>query len=286
MRLSGRTRVLGIFGDPVAHSLSPIMQNAALQQADVDAVYVPFHVKPSDLGDAVAAIRRLAMQGVNITVPHKETVCAHLDEIEESARLIGAVNTIVNREGRLFGYNTDAGGFLRALAEDLDFNPRDKKVLLLGAGGACRAALVALCHAGAAKVEIANRTASRSESLVKQFFAIFPDTCLEHSGLEADSLKKAAAEVDLIVNTSAVGLKGESFSLPWQDIDSRTLFYDMVYGHKETPLLQEARQRGHRAVDGLGMLAGQGEEAFQLWTDKKAPAGLMRSILQQEVSGS
>lgn len=135
VKLTGKTRVLGIFGDPVAHSLSPVMQNQALQQAGIDAVYVPFHVTAEQLPQAVASIRSLGLWGVNVTVPHKEAVFPLLDDIDPAARLIGAVNTIVNRNGRLIGYNTDGLGFLRSLAEDLHFSPDGRRILLLGAGG-------------------------------------------------------------------------------------------------------------------------------------------------------
>jgi shikimate dehydrogenase len=281
MRLRGTTRILGIFGDPVGHSLSPVMQNAALQQTGIDAVYVPFHVKAADLGEAVAAIRSLGIWGVNVTVPHKEAVCRYLDEVDASARLIGAVNTIVNRQGTLVGHNTDASGFLRALAEDLDFSAAGKRVLLLGAGGACRAAVVALCQAGVSRIAIANRTRSRAESLVREFADIFMQTRFEHFGLEPDQLKFAADNVDLLVNTSAVGLKGESFAgLPWEELIPGTAVYDMVYSLQGTPLIREAGRRGLRASGGVGMLVCQGEEAFFLWTGKKPPAGLMKKALQ------
>jgi shikimate dehydrogenase len=282
MRLRGTTRILGIFGDPVAHSLSPVMQNAALQQAGIDAVYVPFHVRAADLAEAVAAIRSLGIWGINVTVPHKEAVCSCLDEVDASARLIGAVNTIVNRQGALVGYNTDASGFLRSLAEDLDFSAAGKRVLLLGAGGACRAALAALCRSGVSRIAVANRTRSRAESLVREFAGIFPQTRFEHFGLEPGQLKFAADNVDLLVNTSAVGLKGESFTgLPWEKLVPGAAVYDMVYALQGTPLIREAGRRGLRAAGGLGMLVCQGEEAFLLWTGKKPPAGLMKNALQE-----
>jgi shikimate dehydrogenase len=285
MKLRGTTRILGIFGDPVAHSLSPLMQNAALQQTGIDAVYVPFHVKAAELAEAVGAIRFLDIWGVNVTVPHKETVCAFLDEIDASARLIGAVNTIVNRDGCLVGYNTDASGFLRSLGEDLQFTVRGKRVLLLGAGGACRAALVALCQAGASRIAVANRTLGRAEGLVGEFAGTFGDTRLESFGLDPEQLQVAARNVDLVVNTSTVGLKGESFTgLPLDDLNPGAVVYDMVYAPGATPLIREAARKGLRAADGLGMLAGQGEEAFLVWTGRKPPAGLMKRILQKEVT--
>lgn len=286
MKLSGKTRVLGIFGDPVSHSMSPPMQNKALQQAGIDAVYVPFHVQAERLPEAVEALRSLDLWGVNVTVPHKEAVCSLLDEVDASARLIGAVNTIVNRQGRLVGYNTDGKGFLHSLAEDLHLHCEGKRVLLLGAGGACRAALVSLCQAGVARIRIANRTRSRAEALVKEFAPGFPAVRFEHFGIEENDLLLATKDIDLLVNTSAVGLKGESFAgLPWADMGRDIAVYDMVYSKAGTPLVKEAVRRGHRAANGLGMLAGQGEEAFFLWTGERPEAGLMKRCLHEELTG-
>lgn len=283
MTISGRTRILGIFGDPVAHSLSPLMQNVALAAAGIDAVYVPFHVRPENLATAVAAIRSLELWGVNVTVPHKEQVAPLLDAIDPAARLIGAVNTIVNRDGVLTGYNTDAPGLLRSLAEDLRFEPAARRILLLGAGGACRAALVALGRAGAAWVGIANRTRSRAEALAAASAEPLAGTTLAPCGLDAMELSALLPQVDLLINTSAAGLKGESFTdFPWHDLAPGALVYDMVYGRGGTPFLRTARARGHRTADGLGMLAAQGEEAFFLWTGQRPPDGVMKARLLAE----
>lgn len=286
MKVSGSTRILGIFGDPVAHSLSPVMQNEALATAGIDAVYVPFHVRPDALPAAVASLRALEVWGVNVTVPHKEAVCPHLDEIDPQARMAGAVNTIVNRQGRLVGFNTDGTGLLRSLSADLDFDPRGRRILLLGAGGACRAALAALAQAGAAWVGIANRTRSRAEILAREFGELQPGTIFASYSLAPEDLSAALSGIDLLVNTSAVGLKGESFGgFPWELLDSAAAVYDMVYSRSGTPLLAIARQRGHRAADGLGMLAAQGEEAFFLWTGVRPPSGVMKRRLLAECAG-
>lgn len=280
MIVRGSTRILGILGDPVAHSLSPEMQNVALDQAGMDAIYVPFHVRPEALGAAVNGLRAMNIWGVNVTVPHKESVCQFLDEIDAEARLIGAVNTIVNRGGRLCGYNTDGRGLLRSLAEDLDFAPAGKRVLVLGAGGACRAALVALCRAGAAWVGIANRTRLRASGLAAEFAGEFPGTTLASYSLGEEDLQDFPGPIDLLLNSSTVGLQGEAFPfVPWESLAPGACLYDMVYRAAGTPLLQEGRKRGLRAGDGLGMLAAQGEEAFSLWTGSKPPSGVMKGRL-------
>jgi shikimate dehydrogenase len=280
MNIRGTTRILGIFGDPVAHSLSPLMQNEALTLAGIDAAYVPFHVRPENLAAAVAGIRSLDLWGVNVTVPHKEAVLRLLDGVDPDARLIGAANTIVNRSGVLTGYNTDAPGLLRSLAEELNFDPAGKRILVLGAGGACRAALVALGRAGAAWIGVANRTRSRAEALRAEFGDALKGTTLASSGLDAEKLSGVLPQIDLLVNTSAVGMKGESFTdFPWEALAPGALVYDIVYSRRGTPLLHVAQGRGHRVADGLGMLAAQGEEAFFLWTGRRPAAGAMKARL-------
>jgi shikimate dehydrogenase len=277
MNIRGTTRILGIFGDPVAHSLSPLMQNEALVEAGIDAAYVPFHVRPENLAAAVAGIRSLDLWGVNVTVPHKEEVLRFLDGVDPDARLIGAVNTVVNRSGVLTGYNTDAPGLLRSLAEELDFDPAGKRILVLGAGGACRAALVALGRAGAAWIGVANRTRSRAEALAGEFSGVLTGTDLAHFSLDPAELLAAAPRIDLLLNASAVGMKGERFAdFPWEALAPDALVYDIVYSRRGTPLLHVAQARGHRVADGLGMLAAQGEEAFFLWTGRRPAAGVMK----------
>jgi shikimate dehydrogenase len=279
-QIAGTTKVLAVFGDPIAHSLSPLMQNLALTKAGLDAVYVPCHVPAGEIGEAVAGVRAMNFRGVNLTVPHKEAVCPFLDELDPDARLIGAVNTIVNRSGRLTGYNTDVYGFLNSLKLDLQFDPVGKRVLLLGAGGASRAVLVALCRAGARWVGVANRTFRRAQALVAEFSPLFAGTDFAAFHLESGELSGALDGIDLLVNVSAVGLKGETFDcLPWDDVPRAVPVFDLVYSRQETPLVVAARARGHRATDGLGMLAGQGEQAFELWTGMAPATGVMRDCL-------
>ena len=284
MIIRGTTRLLGIFGDPVAHSLSPLMQNAALAACGIDAVYAPFRVPAQELAPAVAAVRALNFWGVNVTVPHKEAVCAHLDRLDPLAARIGAVNTIVHHDGVLEGFNTDAAGFLGALREDLQFDPAGKRILLLGAGGACRAAVAALGSAGAAWIGIANRHPERGAELVRNFRPTMPGTSLASLNLEAAHLQDLFPQIDLLVNTTSVGLCGETFAgMPWPFLNPAAAVFDMVYGPEETPLVRAAREGGHRAADGVGMLAAQGEEAFRLWTGTAPPPGLMKSRLLQEL---
>ncbi|MCM2265252.1 MAG: shikimate dehydrogenase [Desulfuromonadales bacterium] len=285
MPITGSTRIVGIFGDPVVHSLSPLMQNAALQAAGIDAVYVPFHVTPAQLRDAIRAVRALGLTGVNLTIPHKEAACCLVDDLDPMAALIGAVNTIVHRDGRLLGCNTDGLGLLRAIREDLGLDVRGKRILVLGAGGAARAALVSLSGAGAAWVGVANRTPARAEKLVMELAPKLEGTAFAAYPLEPGLAALLENGVDLVINSSAIGLKGEVFALPIERcVCPGGAVYDMVYGCGPTPLVAAARSAGLAAADGLGMLAGQGEEAFRLWFSVPAPAGVMRAALERRGS--
>lgn len=286
MPITGTTRIVGIFGDPVAHSLSPLMQNAALRAAGIDAVYVPFHVTAAQLRDAVCALRALNILGVNLTIPHKEAACALVDELDPSAALIGAVNTIVNRDGRLLGCNTDAPGLLRALREELGVDPAGRRVLVAGAGGAARAAAVALAQTGAAWVGVANRTVTRAEQLVADLAPRLQGTTFAALSLAADLPMHLDEPIDLLVNSTAAGLRGETLPFaPGACVREGGAVYDMVYGREPTPLVAAAAAAGVSAADGLGMLAGQGEEAFRLWFGTEPPKDLMRATLESVVSG-
>lgn len=267
MRVLGTTQVYAILGDPVKHSLSPIMQNAAFAAFGIEAIYVPFHVAAEHLPAAVAGLRALKVRGVNVTIPHKEAICPLLDRLDATARLIGAVNTVVLRDGKLVGYNTDGAGLIRALERGLGFDPAGQRVLVLGAGGAARAAVVALAQSGARQVDIANRSIARAQSLVARYAGHFQQTCFTALALNDKDLAASIKNADLIINSTSIGLSGESFNvLVWSDLKDGCVVYDMVYQPPTTALVRDARAAGIAAGDGLGMLAAQGEIAFQLWT--------------------
>lgn len=280
MIIRGTTQVYGIFGHPVAHSLSPVMQNAAFQAVGLDAVYLPFKVEPVQLQEAVKALRALSICGVNVTIPHKEKILPFLDELDPQARLIGAVNTVVNQDGRLVGYNTDETGLIKSLAHDLGFHPRGRRILMLGAGGASRAALVALAEQGAQWIGIANRTRQKAEDLAESFRDLFPGTVFAVMGLGESELAEGCPSVDLLLNSTSLGMKGEVFEgIPWRHLSDSAAVYDIVYRRPDTPLLTTAREHGHLAADGLGMLIAQGEDAFHLWTGQESPAGVMQQAI-------
>ena len=278
-QVNGATKILGIIGYPVRHSLSPVMQNAALRACGLDYAYVPFEVTPEGLGTAVAGLKALGVSGFNVTIPHKTEIMQYLDELDSSAEIAGAVNTVKNDAGRLIGYNTDGDGLIRSLANELGFDVRGASVALLGAGGAARGALAALCRSGARRVVIANRTRERAVELASSIAHHFPATELTVvSGFE--ELEECLAEIDALVNTTSLGMIRDS-PLPVRlDLLPRSaIVYDMIYAPPVTPLLREALRLGLKGANGLGMLASQGELAFAIWTGTTPPFGLMKSVL-------
>lgn len=282
MSLSGKSRVYGLLGDPVDHSLSPLIQNKAFLEYQVDAVYAPFHVTPKDLPAAISGLRALNIAGVNVTIPHKEKIIPFLDKLDPVAQLIGAVNTVVNTNGTLIGYNTDASGFMRAVQQELNFLPEGREILLLGAGGACRAAAVALASAGVKSIIVANRQQSRAKELINDLMPHFSAVQFWSVDYNDNKYLEALSVADLVVNTTSLGLQGEEISfLTLEDIKGSALIYDMVYSFSETPLVRRTRLMGLLCADGLGMLAAQGEDAFFLWTGIRLPNDYMRKILME-----
>lgn len=276
--ITGKTRVIGVIGDPVGHSRSPLMHNAALEHLELDAVYVAFHVTPARLKDAVRAIRALDLTGLNVTVPHKERILPLLDQVTSRARLIGAVNTIYRRGDELHGDNTDATGFLRAL-RDAGFKPRRRRAIVIGAGGAARAAVAALHEAGAAGITVVNRGAARRRSLAAQFARAFVE--VETADLDLLRDEEALARAHLVVNTTSLGWQDEKFPpLAYKATAPDCLFYDLIYG-KETDFLAKGRAAGRPTLDGLSMLLHQGAAAFTLWTGQTAPLDVMACALRQ-----
>lgn len=297
--ISGHTRLVGVMGWPVSHSLSPRMHNAAFGMLRLNWAYVPLPVPPERVGDAARGLSALGFAGANVTVPHKSTVIPFLDELTPIARTIGAANTIVVRpDGSLLGDNTDAAGFMADLQAQgmgvcggVEVSESDPGIppysntlthaLVLGAGGAARAIVYALVEAGA-HVAVANRTPDRALELCQTIAAALPgatDRLTAHAFPGA--LARLAPQADLIVNTTSLGLHSGD-PLPWDPaIAFRTgqVVYDLIYDHP-TPLLALAAAQGARALDGLGMLVRQGARAFELWTGFEAPLSVMMDALR------
>lgn len=266
------TKQLGVIGHPLSHTVSPAFQQAALDYHAIDATYSAWPTPPDRLADTVARLRGDQYIGFNVTIPHKERLVDLVDDCSAMARNVGAVNTVVNRSGSLAGYNTDAYGFIKSLREKAKFEPRGKTVLLLGAGGAARAAAYALAGEGAARLTIANRTVARAESIAEDLAGFI-------QRVDVVSLDEASPEADLIVNSTSVGMAhgvdAGRTPLAAAPLAPDTLIYDMVYTPSETPLMRRAMEAGCVVAGGLWMLIYQGAAAFELWTDKQAPVDTM-----------
>jgi shikimate dehydrogenase len=276
-RISGKTIVCGIIGDPIEHTMSPAMHNAAFQTLGLDYTYVPFRVKSLELKKAIEGIRGLNLRGLNVTIPHKVAVMQFLDRIDPLAEKIGAVNTIVNDDGILSGYNTDATGFLQTL-HDKDVDPEDKKVLLLGAGGAARA--IGNVLAGEkARITILNRRQELSwaEDLAHLLTRHY-GAKVNIGELTPENLQRAIEGVDIVVNSTSLGMSpdDDQTPVPADLLGASLTVFDVVYNPYETRLLREAKAAGAKTINGLEMLVRQGAIAFEKWTGIKAPVDVMR----------
>ncbi len=283
MILNGETQVYGILGYPVRHSKSPTFQTAAFEALGINAVYVPFHVKPEDLKKAVDGIRALSIKGVNVTVPHKEEVIKYVNEISEEVRYIGAANTIKNTDGYLKAYNTDAYGFIRGLKELLKIAKKEIKDLIfivLGAGGASRAVLYGLIKEGAQKIYVANRTQERTLKIIEDFSTLNRFISDIIVPISLSDVENYLTESDVIINTTSVGLKEDDKPLfDYEKIMKKHIIVDIIY--KKTSLLKKAEEKGCLWQDGLPMLLYQGARSFEIWTGKEAPVDIMKKILEK-----
>ncbi|AGL02068.1 shikimate dehydrogenase [Desulfoscipio gibsoniae] len=286
MEIDGETLVYGIIGNPVSHSYSPAMQNAALRALGLNGVYVPFSPGRENLVQAVAGLRALGIAGVNVTVPYKEAVIPYLDELTETAALYGAVNTIVNRQGRLTGHNTDGPGFIKDLRKDYGHDPSRGPALVLGAGGSARAVVIALVQAGCPELALVNRNLDRARALA-DYVAV--KTNFKVQVLEWDSGNRHLAEfvrrAALVVNCTPLGMSGKSggdWPLPAGLPGSGQLAYDLVYNPPVTPFMARATGNGAAAANGLGMLLHQGALSLEAWTGLTAPLGVMQHALQRQ----
>lgn len=277
-------KVLGIIGDPVSHSLSPVMQNAALAHLRLPYIYVPFHVKPEGLKDFFRKLKIRRIAGLNVTIPHKQGVIPFLDSLSREAKLIGAVNTIILRNKKWVGHNTDGEGYVTSLKREAGYNVRGKHVTLIGAGGAARAIAVTLGMEGAREVLILNRTAKRAFDLAHELNRKFAYTVFAASRLEKVEPYIWPA-TDLLINATSVGMKSASeLRIPLQKLKATALVSDIVYTPFETPLLKKARRHKLKIHYGWGMLLYQGALSFRLWTGRNPPIEVMKKTLLDSLS--
>ncbi len=279
IQITGETTLTGVFGWPVKHSLSPVFQNAAFRHSGFNWVYIPFEVSPENLGRAIEAIRVFSIKGINITIPHKKEVLRYIDIFDDEVKLLGVANTIVNTNGILKGYTTDGIGFLRSLKEEGGFDPEHKNVFLFGAGGSGFAISGTLVRAGISSLIICNRTHEKAIMLknhLKEHFGFENTEVVQFHDRNRSSLWK---DIDLVVNTTSVGMKDDDIILTEENNLNEDMFvYDIVYNRK-TNLIKSAARNGIRCLDGLSMLIFQGAVSFTLWTGIDAPVDVMRKSL-------
>lgn len=284
VQITGNTRIYGILGWPVHHTLSPVMHNAAFLHQGLDCCYLPFPVPPENLPAAVAGLRPLGIQGVNVTVPHKEAVLSCLDTLDAEAQRMGAVNTVEIWKGRLVGHNTDGKGFLRALLE-VGWSPEGWHVALIGSGGAARAVALSLAQQGIAGLVLLNRTPERSRHLAQRVQERHPDLPVRVAGLTLEEARPALEDVDLLVQTTPLGLSPQDpLPLPPEAIPEGIRVMDLLYHLPKTPFLSAAQARGCEIQNGLGMLLYQGVLAYEIWTDRDAPVAVMRQALEEALA--
>lgn len=278
--ITSKTQIVGLLGHPVSHSQSPLMHNRAFAEKGLPFAYAAFDVAEEDLPEAVAGIRALGLKGVNVTIPHKVAIMPLLDEIDPLAKRIGAVNTVVNENGRLIGYNTDGMGYVRSLVEETGISLDQQVVTMLGAGGAARAVAFTLAEHGVKQIQIINRSREKATLLAEHVSEIAPTQVVEQ-----EDGKEAIAASTLLINTTSIGMYPhvEDMPIPAEWLHRNMVVSDLIYNPLETRLLREARKLGARVHSGVGMFVNQGALAFELWTNESAPSELMRAVVLEQL---
>ena len=282
MKINGYTRLAAVVANPIKHSISPFIHNSAFEATHTNGVYLAWEVESTDLAETVANIRRYQMYGINLSMPYKEQVIPYLDQLSEEACLIGAVNTVVNREGTLIGYNTDGKGFFKSLPS---FKISGKRMVLLGAGGAAKAILAQAILDGVSQISVFVRSSSMEKTRP------YLEKLQNATGFRVDlfaledvqDLQDSITQADLLVNATSVGMDGVSLPIPTSIVlPEKLLVADVIYQPFETPFLKWARSQGNQSINGLGMLLYQAAEAFQLWTGKEMPTDQIWELLKQK----
>lgn len=269
------TRVFGILGHPIGHSLSPLMHEAAFQTLRLDGVYAPFDVPPAVFAEVVRGLHACGISGFNVTVPHKETIVPLLDVLVKDAKAIGAVNTVVAHRGRMTGHNTDTIGLAKALTE-LGWRPRRGTAMILGAGGSAKAAAWVLTRVPGTRVIVANRHVERAQRLAEWLRRLRPRCLVEVRPLEPVDVRGC----DLLVNATPIGMTDAAAIPSIRGLGSRVMVYDLVY-NRVTALVRRARRQGCVAANGVSMLVYQGAASFELWWHRPAPIEVMRRAVER-----
>ncbi|WP_225750605.1 shikimate dehydrogenase [Streptococcus sp. Marseille-Q4154] len=282
MKIDGYTRLAAVVANPIKHSISPFIHNSAFEATNTSGVYLAWEVDATELAETVANIRRYQMYGINLSMPYKEQVIPYLDQLSEEGCLIGAVNTVVNREGTLIGYNTDGKGFFKSLPS---FKISRKRLVLLGAGGAAKAILAQAILDGVSQISIFVRSSSMEKTRP------YLEKIQNATGFRVDlfaledvqDLQDSITQADLLVNATSVGMDGSSQPIPTSIVlPEKLLVADVIYQPFETPFLKWAKNQGNQSINGLGMLLYQAAEAFELWTGKEMPTDQIWELLKQK----
>ncbi len=284
--INGKTKIIGVIGKNIENSFSPLIHNQIILKYLLNFCYLPFKIAETDLSKAFQGIKALNIRGVNVILPYKERVIEFLDELEESARRIGAVNTIVNNKGILAGYNTDAIGFKKSVQEEGKFIIKRKKAVILGAGGATRAVVYALLEEGIKEVCIFNRTLEKAKKIKQDFSSFFPESSIYAFPLREESIKDKIKKAHLLVNTTSVGMPPKIDNTPLPDeklFHPNLLVYDLIYHPAKTLFLRQAERAGAKIINGLPMLVYQGIESFYLWTGLKPEGKEVLEIIKRIV---
>lgn len=268
--------LLGVMGDPIGHSKSPAMHDAAINALGLSGAYVPLHIRPQGLGDAIQAVKALGFRGVNVTIPHKVEVMKYLDVVDEGAQRIGAVNTIVNDNGKLTGYNTDGIGYVRSLKDEACPDLKGKRIVVVGAGGAARGIIYALIGEGPEKISIVNRTSAKALSLAEEWSSL-----ADLRGYGKERAGEALSDADVIINTTSVGMfpRVSELPIPPESIREGIVISDLIYNPLKTELLRQGEYRRCTIHGGLGMFINQGAYAFEYWTGLTAPVQAMKEAV-------
>ena len=282
MKIDGYTRLAAVVANPIKHSISPFIHNSAFEATNTNGVYLAWEVDATELAETVANIRRYQMYGINLSMPYKAQVIPYLDQLSEEACLIGAVNTVVNREGTLIGYNTDGKGFFKSLPS---FKISRKRLVLLGAGGAAKAILAQAILDGVSQISVFVRSSSMEKT------RHYLEKIQNATGFRVDlfaledvqDLQDSITKADLLVNATSVGMDGSSQPIPTSIVlPEKLMVADVIYQPFETPFLKWARNQGNQSINGLGMLLYQAAEAFELWTGKEMPTDQIWESLKQK----